>query len=316
LIPNSTEKLTYRWYALTPEVLELGTDSTIENIKLPVGEITIYIEVSDEAGAEATDFILITVEKAMADTTELSSNSLFLLFIIIIIIVVIVVVLLFIIARKRRKEREMVHPDVIQPVSKPREGAELPPGTVQEAQLTPVVEQAGAQLPMTTAQAPTYSLAQDPASGVEPEFTPEERLKMLEHRLIKGDISEDVYRELKEKIEMEITAAAPGPSPLLPEARAMPEGVTPVSEEEAQVDDQPPEDIPEEAVQEPEVKQPEVQVIEPEVVPPEQPVSPEPEQPEQAQQPLQPPTCATCGQPTTYIEQYGRYYCYQCQIYA
>jgi hypothetical protein len=29
-----------------------------------------------------------------------------------------------------------------------------------------------------------------------------------------------------------------------------------------------------------------------------------------------PPNCANCGQPTTYIAQYGRYYCYACSRYV
>lgn len=44
----------------------------------------------------------------------------------------------------------------------------------------------------------------------------------------------------------------------------------------------------------------------------------EPEQPAEAPAPTpsQPPACSQCGKPTEWIEEYGRFYCYDCDVYV
>ena len=47
------------------------------------------------------------------------------------------------------------------------------------------------------------------------------------------------------------------------------------------------------------------------------PAEPEPEpEPAPAAGEGAPPMCSSCGKPTEWIEEYGRYYCYDCDVYV
>jgi hypothetical protein len=317
LIPNSTEKLTYRWYARTPEVIELGTGKELVNPKLPVGQFSITVEVKDSDNAVATDSILVNVAKAKTDTTKVTSSVFF--WIVIIIIIVVILVTIFLIARKRRRKDEVVHPEVVSTESLPSPYTGAPMGPAPAHEAVPAAEpqaavsaQARTELPLTTSPVTTYSLTAEPQAGETAEPTPQEKLKMLENRLLKGEIDQDTYRELKAKIEMEIPEPQPVPTPQLPAA------VTPEPEVSVQPAVTP-------QVDQPTVDQPtqdaypthlELPVQEGEPTPVVAPAVPEQPPQEQVPQPVQQPLCTTCGQPMSFVEQYNNYYCYQCQKYA
>jgi uncharacterized membrane protein len=211
LIPDSTEKLTYRWYTRTPEIVELGTDKELVNPKLPVGQFSIIVEVKDSEDAVVTDSILVNVEKVESETTEITSSSFFWLGIILIIIIIVVLVTLFLFLRKKHREEEVVHPEVVSPASEPSPytGAPLSPAPAHEAVTAAapqasVATQVRAELPQTTSPVPTYSLTEESQAGKTSELTPQEKLKKLEERLIRGEIDQDIYRDLKAKLETEI----------------------------------------------------------------------------------------------------------------
>jgi hypothetical protein len=319
LIPDSKEKLSYRWYAETPEIVELGTERELINPKLPVGQITVTIEVKDSSGATASESIQMTVKAVKSESSNLFSGTLFWLAIILAIITAIVLVLWFMIIKKRRRRGEAARSEVTKPeVVAPSLGPSPYTGAPLEVQpapevLIPVPQAAPeAQLPATTTPPKTYTLVEK-----EEEITPQEKLELLEHQLLKGKIDGETYKDLKAKIEEEIQAAEPDAQPQLPPGQ-IPTETTSESVKEAEAE---PEVVP--SVISP------VESTPSQTAPPAQPVvileshitpqgSPAPitTQPPQASQPSQPPSCATCGQSLKFIEQYDRYYCYSCQKYG
>jgi hypothetical protein len=219
LIPESTEKLTYRWYTTTPEVLELGTTPDLVNITLKPGNYTIFVEVSDSASATAKDSINILVEKVEDDTDIPFYSDAFsiALLVIIIIIIIILVVFFFIIAKKRKKKAEVMeaHPEVISRpavMGAPAATAQRPIGEAVTVQAvspsipTPVIQSQptpSAQLP--TAAAPptvrTYSMHEEQKAGIDTKLSAAEKLELLDERLLKGEIDQNLYNILKAKFE-------------------------------------------------------------------------------------------------------------------
>jgi hypothetical protein len=191
-IPDSEEELSYRWYAqTTADIIELGRTKDLENPKLPVGYVTITLEVTDSTGEMASDSVVINVVEPEKDTSGLSSGQVAMIAIIPIILIIVLV--LFFVMRKRKKpEGEgAIQPDVVSPYT----GA---PAVAAPAQTVVVkASEPKSELPKT-------------AGG---ELPVDQKLKMLDEQLLKGAIDQKLYNELKAKYQAESTpTAAPVPT--------------------------------------------------------------------------------------------------------
>jgi uncharacterized membrane protein len=287
LIPKSTEYLAYRWYVRTPEIVELGTGKELINPKLAAGSYTLTIEVTDSSNATATDSMLIYVKEAESESTLFFGESNSWVGAIFIIIVIAILISIFFIITFRKKRKEAIQAELVQAgaggaLTSPYTGAAVGPAPTVEAIATPVAQpvaaQPTAQIPpsATPSSVQTYSLSADKSAGMDSSLTKDDKLKLLDERLLKGEIDQDLYRALKTKIEAEV----PVPQPQVQPTARLPPVQT--------------------------VSQPEPAVASPQPQP--QPVA----QPIPA---VQQNLCSSCGQPLRYIEQRRQYYCYNCSKY-
>jgi hypothetical protein len=104
LIPDSYEKLTYRWYVNKPESISLGKGMNITVLDLEPGEYNITVEVRDNSEASATDFIWITVKEV--DQGEDDGFPSIFIWIVLIIIIAIISVILLLYLRKKKGDDE------------------------------------------------------------------------------------------------------------------------------------------------------------------------------------------------------------------
>ncbi len=224
---------------------------------LKPGYYEITVVVTDRAGDIAYDSIKIIIEKTESESKpdgSLFSNYSFLgLIIIVMIIIFIIAILMFIVIRKKKKERaaralglsgeQVLQPvEVYQPYQTPTIGTStIAPGPqispshlVQSEPLAPapIQELLG---PIPTAAPTTQPTAQLPPAtptitvpipvptpiqaGTGSELTPQQKLKLLEDRLICGEIDQDIYLNLKAKLDLE---AKPYQPPQLPPSTTLP----------------------------------------------------------------------------------------------
>ncbi|WP_455391552.1 LamG-like jellyroll fold domain-containing protein [[Eubacterium] cellulosolvens] len=220
IVWNSNERLNFRWSSDAPEFSVLGAGEKLENITLPPGEYNITVEVTDNDNAKAYDHVHIVVKAPPEDEpTELFSSYLFLLLLIILIIIIIIIcVLLFVYSRKRKREKEaQAAPagQVLQPDAAylPSTGAPGQLAIVKSPQLSPPqvirgVPLAAAPTSQPPAQLPPF---QPGPSVTATEETPQEKLKLLEQRLLHGEIDQELYESLKVKYELEAKPYQPPP---------------------------------------------------------------------------------------------------------
>ncbi len=225
---------------------------------LKPGYYEITVKVTDRAGDIAYDSVNIVIEKTVSeskpDDSIFSNYSLLGLIIIVIIIIFIIAILMFIVSQKHKKARaaralglpdeQVLQPvEVYQPYQTPTIGAStIAPGPqisalhlVQSEPLASAPEQEllgpistapssiqpATQLPPATptitVPIPVPTPVQD---GTRSELTVQQKLKLLEERLICGEIDQDIYLNLKAKLDLE--AKPYQPPPQLPPATTPP----------------------------------------------------------------------------------------------
>ncbi|WP_455392079.1 LamG-like jellyroll fold domain-containing protein [[Eubacterium] cellulosolvens] len=243
---NSNEKLSYRWSSNVSEFSALGEGERLENIKLPPGDYNITVEVIDNGNVKAYDYVHITVKAPEEDKpTELHTNYLWLLLLIVIIIIIAIICVLLFVARQKKKRAMEAQAEpggqVLQPDAAylPTTGAAGQLDIVKSPQISqpqvirgeplaaaPTQELLGAEAATT---APGAIAAQTTAQlppvvpgppTLEPRISTQEKLSLLEERLLRGEIDQDVYLELKTKYELE--AQPYQPPPQLPPAVTQP----------------------------------------------------------------------------------------------
>ncbi len=256
LIWNSNEELTYRWYTNKTEFGDLGILPELLNISLEPGFYNVTIEVEDAFGAKAFDYVHIKVNKLTKEKTNpTTTTSVFLWIVIIIIIVIIIVsILLFVLTKKKKKEIiekdiqpqvQVLQPDAAYLPESPSitPGAQLVQPQVMTAEpmaAAPAQDLLVASPIATSTTEPTAQLpAMQPAStvtpheqavmvsyeqksGIDSRLTPQQKLELLEQRLLQGEIDQDIYLNLKAKYEMEA-------QPYIPPPQLPPPSVTPAT---------------------------------------------------------------------------------------
>jgi predicted GH43/DUF377 family glycosyl hydrolase len=256
LVWNSKEKLSFEWSTNISEYKFLGNEQKLTNLSyLPTGEYTIYLTVTDTSNVSDSDSVQIIIKPAeKEDKTQAITSYYLWLWILIFIIALILGVLLYTYNRKKKRELEALGTaptEVLLPVAeyRPSLGAT---GVSQSAQLTqpiaiqstPIAAAAPQELlaaPGTTAQIePTAQLPPAQPTEIQSRFTPEQKLALLEQRLLNGEIDEDVYLELKAKYELEAEPFQPPPqlppasTPIVetaePSLATLPETVEPPTE--------------------------------------------------------------------------------------
>ncbi|UCH89282.1 MAG: DUF2341 domain-containing protein [Thermoplasmata archaeon] len=329
-ITDSDEDLTIEWYSNYPQNTLLGKGAILSDVDLEPGMHIISVEVTDSGGETVTDSVTITVqEEESATESALSSLGVspeearyfwIAIALLIVIIVLVIVMAMLIRSKKRRVEKEeAVTPEVVSPappMPSPYTGVPMESALVQPVLATAPAPAAPTQppaqlpppAPAPPAPAQTYpDTAGVQQAGIDSSLSPKEKLKLLEERLLRGEIDQELYEHLKLKYDLEASQVEPQPPALLPPAQG-----TPQEQYIPQAPAQP---------AAPPVEQP------PQVPTyPAQPAPPEPQpQPQPlvqsygVQQPAAPPQqniCASCGQPLSFIEQNNAYYCYNCQRYA
>ncbi len=260
LIPNPTEELTYKWETNRSEYKLIGTGKelilTNETLLKP-GYYEITVVVTDRAGDIAYDSVNIVIEKTVSESKpdgSLFSNYLFLgLIAIVIIIMIIIAILMFVVSQKKKKARaaqalglpgeQVLQPvEAYQPYQPTTSGPMIAPGPqisptdlIQSESLVSVPSQ---ELlgPISTAAPTTQPTPQLPPAtpavtvpipvptpvqdGTDSELTVQQKIKLLEERLIRDEISEETYLNLKDKLEFE--AKPYQPPPQLPPATSPP----------------------------------------------------------------------------------------------
>jgi uncharacterized membrane protein len=248
LIPDTTEKLTFKWLTDNLNHSSLGSEQELENLTLTPGNYNVSVVVTDSGGKRATDYVNIVIKERPVQEVESRSEQAWwgwVIWLVILIIIIICILLLFLLRRSKKRQEE-VYPvvagggEVVIP-----DGMYLPAGGVLSSppasdqlgapMATPVISQvptqAAAQIQPTPTSAPSAQLP--PAQPQVPVATPiakgeemsaQEKLKLLEERLIRGEISEETYLNLKDRIEFE--AKQTGPAPQLPPAQTVTAAVT------------------------------------------------------------------------------------------
>jgi predicted GH43/DUF377 family glycosyl hydrolase len=246
IISSNGEELIIRWLTNKSAYEELGTDPDLTNITLLPGYYNITVEVEDKSGARATDSIEIQVkeppEKPHEPTSEprelFTSNSIWLWFLIIVIVILVVIIALFFFTKQKKKRESkpvsLVPGHVLQPTDAYRPGgmpitptsAQIGTAPIvaqsQQFQTRPVVEQlpSGYYSPSISPQAIQETRAYEQRTGVDSELTPQQKLALLDERLLRGEIDQDLYENLKAKYEFE--AKPTQPPPQLPPASSPP----------------------------------------------------------------------------------------------
>ncbi len=250
LIPGSSEKLTFQWTTNISKFGILGTDRDLENLSLDPGYYNVSVTVSDSSQTTASDYLHISIKEKTKPpdhkpSGKKTSESYWWVWIILIIIIIIIILLVIFLLIKKKKEEERAMLAL--------EGATAPGVLLPDATYLPtsgvlsssVGTQMGAtQTAPTMATVPSQELLQPglvstaiPSAQLPPaqptpapetqaqtppaldvELSSQEKLNLLEERLIRGEISEETYLNLKDRIEFE--AKQYGPAPQLPPAEA------------------------------------------------------------------------------------------------
>ncbi len=233
-VPEPTEHLTFTWYT-NHSTSKLGQGEILTNKTLVAGFHTITLEVEDYDGEIAVDSINITVTDpppppdVETQSTTKTENLWWLILIVIVVIIVILIILFGVLKRKKQAkeaEKAAAESDALIPEIVGKPGAEPLPATptvpiprqlTPSVTPTPVVQvQAPPPTPALEGVQPTIRPGLPPAQVEEKkELSKDEKLKLLEERLIKGDIDQELYEELKQKLltEEEPTVTEP---PLTP----------------------------------------------------------------------------------------------------
>jgi predicted GH43/DUF377 family glycosyl hydrolase len=235
LVPEAQESLYYQWSTNSSDYLNLGADQILENVTLPPGNYNITVKVIDSGNLEAIHFIHISVFDLPEDDSgsSLTISQLWIWLVLIIILIIIVCIIAFLISRK--KKRKMAAPETTEQVLLP-DAAYRPPGLpaapayVQGAQLTqpqviqrtPIAAQPTTELlgPTTATAAaataqptpqlpPVYSTTM--ADDTEEPLTYQEKLDLLVERLIRGEIDQELFENLKARFEIESQQTMPTP---------------------------------------------------------------------------------------------------------
>ncbi len=243
LVWNSQEELTYRWFTNRTILRDFGTENFLSNITFTVGFYNVTIEVEDTAGAKAYDHVNIRVKELPEQKREPTiTTSIYLwlgILIVIILIVIIAVILLITRKKEKRKEPEGIsQPQALQPDSAylPKAPtlaptaqlsqqevvrAESMPGvTTQEllesTSVTTTLTQPTAQLPppQPPISVSPASINEEQIAGIDTELSLQQKMALLEKRLLQGEISEETYLNLKDKYE--IVSKQYRPPPQLP----------------------------------------------------------------------------------------------------
>ena len=212
---NSAEKLTFLWYTNNSKVAELGSGQTLTNKSLPPGFYNITVEVKDSEGAKAFGYVHIIVkelpEKDNSKSKQTSSIFLWVGVIIVILIIIIIIILLFITVRKKKKRLESMgipKGQVFQDESlaSPRTRELLSP-----AAISPMTSQPITQLPPvhTSIQGPLYISAEERRFGIDSKLSPQQKIALLEERLVRGEIDQEIYLNLKAKFEIDAKPYTP-----------------------------------------------------------------------------------------------------------
>ena len=229
LIPNSKEKLIIRWYV---NGTQLGIGPELINQTLAPGIYNITVEVIDEANTTAYDSIHIIIKDVLEDKprSRTTVTAVWFWLLLLMIIIIIIGTVLFILHTKKKKRFEalgvpresVLHPveaylpeSRLTPASTIAHGAQLAQPTIMQSKplVTPVptLAEPRAQLPpvQPTMKVQTETMEQEQRSGIDSRLTPQQKLELLEERLLRGEIDQKIYMNLKEKYEMEAKTNQP-----------------------------------------------------------------------------------------------------------
>jgi uncharacterized membrane protein len=177
------------------------------------GEKTIYFRVKDKVGniAEPVSDEIYYVEAPKKDPSKDESDktsplTLAAIIIVIVIILIIIVLAIFLTKRKQPKEPE--------PVSQPYYKEELRPTPPRQEPIYQPATDYGAEPyaspppppplpgpPQAPPQPPYGSMIDKPETQRDAKLTAQDKLDMLDERLLRGDISEETYNRLKAKFD-------------------------------------------------------------------------------------------------------------------
>lgn len=241
LVKDSNEELTFQWISDLSGVL--GTRKRLTNLTLPPGVHNVYIRVEDVEGEVAHDYIHIKIkevpkEEDISTSTQLFSSANLWLWLLILLIIILIICGLFIVNHMRRRRSETTDAQgghVLTPVEAYQDA-----GSVQGILQTPQkidspplgLTQASEQLAASTTSVPTVQSQQQlpPARTLESQdgaaaasiglrLNLQQRIDLLEERMLHGEISQDTYFNLKEKYELDLKKFQPLPQlPPAPES--------------------------------------------------------------------------------------------------
>ncbi|WP_455391919.1 LamG-like jellyroll fold domain-containing protein [[Eubacterium] cellulosolvens] len=261
LVPDSKEGFRFLWYSNKTGLESISTSQriTVTPDLLKPGKYNISVRVQDSGGETATDSINIEIKALKKDepteTTFNISSWLWLIILIIIIVIVLVASIVVISQKKKRRLAAMGIPEgtLLQP-----DAAYLPPvgGSTPAETTTPRISRPhiiqGEPIPAPKTQ-PQLEPAETTVSTAPPQASlppvqqtqptvqtgssPEEKLRLLEERLLHGEIDQELYESLKAKYEFEVQPYQPPPQ--LPPASAPP-STSPTSSTPSQTTTAPP----------------------------------------------------------------------------
>lgn len=215
LISNTEEKLTFRWFINGSNMGDLGTGSEFMLAKhaLTPGFHNITVEVTDSADVKAYDYVQVIIKKAQRETTGTDMTGIYISLIILIIIILIIIgLVLFLNTRKRKmiyRQDFEEYQDLPPPPRTPR-----PPYSKTGRPPTPTTQPIPRPQPETesrqTQQTPQARLApvvktpeQKPEIKSNLNLDAQKRLELLDERLLRGEIDQKLYMNLKAKYEMD-----------------------------------------------------------------------------------------------------------------
>jgi hypothetical protein len=234
-IKDSPEKLSFHWSTNNSNLPELGYTRELTNLTLPPGYYNVTVTVEDVIGKSAYDFIHIFVNATPKDQPidkKSKENYLWLVLLIIVIFVVLIALFGFYYNKKTKKEIALEGLGIsgAQPQI---QGATitsasiLPTAQNQQLGITPTIglpQSTSRPTPaptLTTQPTPQLPPAQAPTSATNQiMLTPQQKLELLEERLLLGEVDEEVYLNLKSKYEEEArsTQHVSTTTPILPPA--------------------------------------------------------------------------------------------------
>jgi hypothetical protein len=198
----------------------LGNSKDLINVSFRPGLYNITVEVTDSGKLKASDTIFILVKKAPKDEPNQEISSFILISIIVIIALIIIILGIFLFInyqKKRRLETMGLHNgQVIQP-----DASYTPPGVVRTTPVTlqrtpPTVQphiKPVAQLPSVRPhpQVRVETSVYEKKVGIDSKLTPQQKIALLEERLLRGEIDQDIYLNLKAKYELDAKPFQPPP---------------------------------------------------------------------------------------------------------